>query len=113
VLAGLGLQFNNGAPKKDCDETPIELLNPNARIADLLENLGVAHLFHTLAGRSEATAEQLVPVEQPAANVSKTEISRTCLEAHKILMDINPANIPKFKDVAQYLAEDLKKVESK
>ncbi len=113
VLAGLGLQFNNGAAKKDCDETPIELLNPNARIADLLENLGVAHLFHTLAGKSEAKAEQLVPVEQPAANVSKTEISRTCLEAHKILMDINPANIPKFKDVAQFLAEDLKKVESK
>jgi anti-sigma B factor antagonist len=112
VLAGLGLKFTNGEKKDPCDATPIELLNPNARIADLLENLGVAHLFHTLAGRSEGDSGKLVPVEQPAANATKTDISRTCLEAHKTLMDINPANIPKFKDVAQYLAEDLKKSES-
>ncbi|MDB6032217.1 MAG: Anti-sigma-factor antagonist, partial [Verrucomicrobiales bacterium] len=39
------------------------------------------------------------------------EISRTCLEAHKTLMEINPANISKFKDVTQFLAEDLKKME--
>jgi anti-sigma B factor antagonist len=111
VLAGLGLKFANGQAQNPCEATPIELLNPNARIADLLENLGVAHLFHTLAGKSEGDPSKLVPVEQPATNASKTDISRTCLEAHKVLMDINPANIAKFKDVAQFLAEDLKKTE--
>ena len=46
VLAGLGLKFNssrNGAPT-------IELLNANERIADLLENLGVEHLFKLVSG---------------------------------------------------------------
>jgi anti-anti-sigma factor len=112
VLAGLGLKFTNGEVKDPCQTTPIELLNPSARIADLLENLGVAHLFHTVAGKPQGEDGKLVPVEQPAANATKTDISRTCLEAHKVLMEINPANVARFKDVAQFLAEDLKKSES-
>ncbi|HTG44890.1 MAG TPA: STAS domain-containing protein [Verrucomicrobiae bacterium] len=111
VLAGLGLKLTNGDTKNSPEATPIELLNPNARIADLLENLGVAHLFHTVAGRSAEDSQKLVPVETPATNASKAEISRNCLEAHKVLMEINPANVAKFKDVAQFLAEDLKKTE--
>src|SRR6185295_14854053 len=63
VLAGLGLKFgNDGKNGNDC--TAIELLNPNARIADLLENLGVAHMFHTLDRTMGMPAEKLVPVEQ-------------------------------------------------
>lgn len=40
-------------------------------------------------------------------------MARTSLEAHQTLMKINPANIPKFKDVAEFLAEDLKKLEER
>jgi anti-sigma B factor antagonist len=110
VLAGMGIRLGKDNPCPD-QTTPIELLNPNARIADLLENLGVAHLFRTLNATTPINGENLVQVEQPAANATKTEISRTCLEAHKTLMEINPANISKFKDVTQFLAEDLKKME--
>jgi anti-sigma B factor antagonist len=110
VLAGMGLRFGNDC-KDPTKSTPIELLNPNARIADLLENLGVAHLFHTLDSSNPLEGENMVPVEQPTANATKTETTRTCLEAHKTLMEINPANISKFKDVTQFLAEDLKKME--
>jgi hypothetical protein len=28
-------------------------------------------------------------------------------------MDINPANVPKFKEVAKFLAEDLRKLQDK
>jgi anti-sigma B factor antagonist len=111
VLAGMGLRLVKEEKAGHSDCTPIELLNPNARIADLLENLGVAHLFHTISAPAPVKQEDLVPVEQPTANATKTEISRTCLEAHKTLMDINPANVPKFKDVTQFLAEDLKRME--
>ena len=106
VLAGLGLKFStphNGDPKAS-----IELLNPNARISDLLENLGVAHLFTTTKGPAPEV-EKLNIVEPAPASADRKEISRTCLEAHQTLMDINPANIPKFKDVARFLAEDLQK----
>src|SRR5688500_5117510 len=43
VLAGIGLKFfaGDGVP----NSKSVEVFNPNARIKDLLENLGVSHLF--------------------------------------------------------------------
>jgi anti-anti-sigma factor len=108
VLAGLGLKFSN--TRNGNTIRTIELLNPNARIADLLENLGVEHLFKIVSG-PELNNNRLAPVEQTPASRDRKEISRTCLEAHETLMQINPANVPKFKDVADFLAEDLKKME--
>ena len=108
VLAGLGLKFNHA--RDGGINASIELLNPNPRISDLLENLGVAHLF----GRTtepRPCAHQLAAIDPSLAGANRQEISRTCLEAHQTLMDINPANIPKFKDVALFLSEDLKKLE--
>jgi anti-sigma B factor antagonist len=43
VLAGFGLKMS--AARKDDASPAIEILNPNARISELLENLGVLHLF--------------------------------------------------------------------
>ena len=105
VLAGLGLK-NSAAQKDPCDGG-IELLNPNTRISELLENLGVLHLFKVTEGplKPPPGAESLTPAP---LNHSKEEVTRACLEAHRTLMDINPANVSKFKDVAQFLAENLK-----
>ena len=36
-------------------------------------------------------------------------MTRTCLEAHQTLIDLSPANAARFKDVAQFLAEGVKK----
>ena len=110
VLAGLGLKF--GSVRNGETSATIELLNPNARIADLLENLGIAHLYTVTTGPA-FTTEKLSCLEQeiPVA-ADRREISRACLEAHQTLMDINPANVAKFKDVAQFLAENLKKAET-
>jgi anti-anti-sigma regulatory factor len=109
VLAGMGLKFSearNGEPPAQ-----IELLHPNDRISDLLENLGVVHLFTVRRGPAdpELTPDQMV--DCVASDVDENKVTRTCLEAHQTLMDINPANIPKFKDVALFLAEDLKRKE--
>jgi len=40
---------------------------------------------------------------------TKEEVTRACLEAHQTLMQISPQNASKFKEVAAFLAEDLKK----
>jgi hypothetical protein len=85
------------------------LLNPNARITELLENLGVLHLFSIRNGPLIAPAGTQTAVVAPA-EASREEITRACLEAHQTLMKINPGNISRFKDVAQFLAEDLKKL---
>jgi len=107
VLAGFGMRLN--AANGEADELAIELLNPNSRVAELLENLGVAHLFRIVNGPpyepAAPTVEALVH-DHPGAE----ELARTSLEAHETLMEIEPGNIPKFKDVTQFLAEDLKKI---
>ncbi len=108
VLAGFGLKLSGGANGNDSSKG-IELLNPNPRISELLENLGVLHLFKVVSGPASIPGEEQARPRDPGAAPSHEEVTRTCLEAHRILMEISPANVPKFKDVAQFLAEDLRK----
>jgi anti-sigma B factor antagonist len=110
VLAGTAVKL------ADCFEEPcpngqphLRLFNPNQRVSDLLDNLGVSHLFETVSGQAPSPDHY----QTAASNNSipdRQELSKTCLEAHRVLMDLNPLNIPKFKDVAQFLAEDLKRL---
>lgn len=107
VLAGFGLKYN--VPTPDQDGRQIELYRPNARISELLENLGVLHLFRVNEGDLQVDAGAKISSPEPCA-VSREEVTRACLEAHRTLMEINPANVARFKDVAQFLAEDLKRL---
>jgi anti-sigma B factor antagonist len=105
VLAGFGLKMN--PPGAAADDSAIELLNPNARISELLENLGVLHLFK-VAHREPTCSGEAQQI--PSTNPTRPEVSRACLEAHRTLMEISPANVARFKDLTQFLAEDLKKI---
>ena len=108
VMAGLGLKFSR---ETNCAGTAtLELLNPNARIADLFENLGIAHLFRIVTSPDFAV-NGLTPVEHEATTPDRLETTRTCLEAHKLLMQLNEANVPKFKDVTKFLEEDLNRMD--
>jgi anti-anti-sigma regulatory factor len=110
VLAGIGLNFAESKSRGvDC---LVEIANPNARISDLLENLGVAHLFNVIS-TPEISGQKFESLSSENENFSRADVTRTCLEAHKTLMALSPANADKFKDVAQFLAEDLKKLEAK
>jgi anti-anti-sigma regulatory factor len=104
VLAGFGLKLSiqNSPPARG-----VELLNPRPRITELLESLGVLHLFNVTQGPL-TTPCQTETRDVTPASPSKTEITRACLEAHQTLMDINAANVPKFKEVTLFLAEKLK-----
>jgi anti-sigma B factor antagonist len=82
----------------------IRLLNPNDRISALLDNLGVATHFQVSMGVSPERAL----AEIIACRATPAELAATSLEAHETLMAVNPDNIPKFKDVAQFLAEDIR-----
>jgi anti-sigma B factor antagonist len=106
VLAGFGLK--NNVAKGNEVPTTIELLNPNERVTELLESLGVLHLFKVAQGPAQppdgADGRALT-----SCNPSKEEVTRACLEAHQTLMQLSPENAAKFKEVAAYLAEDLRK----
>jgi anti-anti-sigma regulatory factor len=114
VLASTALNHSHskdtaGVPDRNDAAARLRLLNPSARVAELLDNLGVADLFTMVrCDPSFAGARELKPAEE--AKASRAELSRACLEAHQLLMELNPANISRFKDVAQFLAEDLKRM---
>jgi anti-sigma B factor antagonist len=106
MLSGQGLKFRNA---NNPQNSPLELMNPSPRITEVLENLGVAHLFK-ITHCPDAWVAPYEPLAQPA-DKAKAEVTRNCLEAHRTLMSLNPENVKKFKDVAQFLAEDLKRLE--
>jgi hypothetical protein len=106
ILAGFGLKLKG--TQGPGGSSAIELLNPNTRIKELLEDLGVLHLFYLNTG-APASPPEAKQEDHVAVNPTREEITRSCLEAHQILMGINPQNVAKFKDVAAFLAEDLKK----
>ncbi|HEV2328716.1 MAG TPA: STAS domain-containing protein [Verrucomicrobiae bacterium] len=106
VLAGFGIKLNQPPASLDAR---IELSNPNARVTELLENLGVLQLFKIINGSLQLSGEECIPTP---VNPSHEEITRTSLEAHEALMAVNPDNVPRFKDVTQFLAEDLKNLQN-
>jgi anti-sigma B factor antagonist len=106
VLAGFGLK--RGPVQLPQVDAAIELLNPSARIVELLESLGVLHLFKVTRGplaAPDGTETSACPLTHP----TKDDVRRACLEAHQTLMEISPGNVSKFKELAAFLAEDLKK----
>jgi len=82
----------------------IELLNPSERIVDNLDNLGVLDLLQV--GRGDNPFETRLNAA-PSAKATKKELAKASLEAHRLLVEINPDNVPKFQDVAKYLEQEL------
>jgi anti-anti-sigma factor len=107
VLAGFGMKLN---PDGAQAESGIELHNATARVTDLLENLGADHLFKLTKGPLQLP-EDATASTPDSANPSREQITRTSLEAHETLMSMSPENQARFKDVAQFLAEDLKNLQ--
>lgn len=108
VLAGIGLKFAEANQRGEI--STVEIANPNARMTEILENLGVAHLFNIITTGNQESGK-FESLSRDGEGATRVEVTRNCLEAHKILMNLNPANVSKFKDVTQFLAEDLKKLE--
>ncbi|MGB0578341.1 MAG: STAS domain-containing protein [Limisphaerales bacterium] len=106
MLSGLGRNWSD----KDTppEERAIELLNPTERVADLIDNLGVSDLFRIVQAENLDNIDYCESIEA-APGSSKLELSKHCLEAHKILMEHNPENVAKFKDVAKYFEDEVKK----
>jgi len=106
-LGVLAYEANNLVGREAGQIKPgLELLNANSTIRQLIEDLGVAHLFRFAERNLAAENFAAAPV---AGEASKEELNRTCLEAHELLMALQPANVEKFKDVAHFFAEQLRK----
>lgn len=106
VLAAAGVRMIPTAG--DCVKQAIELRNANERLLELLESLGVLHLFKTCEGE----LPHCEALETAMCHPSREALTRASLEAHQTLMALNPENVARFKDVTKFLAEDLEKLKA-
>jgi anti-sigma B factor antagonist len=99
TLTGMALRL------RELGTGDVTIVRLNQRNRDLLTNLGLDQLMTLDAS---VTAQQ--PTQQPlaAAEPDKQARAETMLEAHQDLVDANPANQAKFKDVLEYLRQDLR-----
>ena len=115
ILLGLGLKL------KEIGAGLLHILNASPRNLELLRNLGLDRLIsiETTTGQSGvrpvngAIASSVNGVkeenlkEMTCDAPTRAEAGPTILEAHVNLMEFDPRNVPKFKDVVEFLREDL------
>lgn len=99
TMTGLGLEL------KDVPEGRLQVINTNLRIFELMEGLGLNSLFDVHITGVDYQPEQLAEVDRLAE--SKEQTGETMLIAHENLMQWDERNVAKFKDVVDYLREDL------
>lgn len=100
TLAGIALRL------RELGQGQLRVINLNDRNRDLLANLGLDQLF-TIDQRVPPLAEQAA--QQPLDGIApdRAAQARTMLEAHEACIEANPENAAKFKDVLEYLKQDL------
>jgi anti-sigma B factor antagonist len=99
TMAGIALRL------RELGQGQLRVSRLNERNRDLLSNLGFDRLF-SLDEQAAPIAPDAAP--QPLDNgADKTEQARTMLEAHEACVEANPENAAKFKDVLEYLKQDL------
>lgn len=105
-----GLEQDLGAGKLESGEFALELVQPNERVTELIRSLGLDEYFKLLSAHRDFP-EQWIPVPPSGGQLSHIDCSKISLEAHQVIVQLNPANEPKFRDVIQFLKEDVKRVE--
>ena len=99
TLAGIALRL------REIGQGTLHLIHLNARNGDLLRNLGLDQLFEMdncpYPPPDDADGQTIQSGGDRAAQ------AQTMLEAHEALVEAAPENLTKFKDVLDYLKQDL------
>jgi len=89
----------------------LHVTNINERNHDLLTNLGLDQLFSMDACGARENGPPLNKALPPEAGADRTSQAETMLEAHEALVEADHDNLTKFKDVLEYLKQDLHRAE--
>ncbi len=100
TLAAIALRL------KEIGQGHLKAVNLNERNRNLLGNLGLDRLFTI---EEKPAIDPAVATEKPLETgaADKTTQAKTMLEAHEACVEANPENAAKFKDVLEYLKQDL------
>ncbi len=97
TMAGLALRL------RELGEGRLQVVHCGHRSRDLLSGLGLDQLFQITS--NGASAPQCATLQKSA--LGKQEQARQMLDAHEALCEAAPENLPRFKDVLEYLKQDL------
>lgn len=107
TMAGMALRL------KETGHGHLHVVHCNTRSRELLSGLGLDQIFDIEADGAEAPECEAIsetngaPAETSAD--AKREQAGTMLEAHEALCEAAPRNLTRFKDVLEYLKQDLDK----
>ena len=105
TLTGMAIQL------REHQGGQLSIINLNERNRDLLCNLGLNQLFII---ESEPVGSHAIDDHKPLdpiPEVDHTKQAQTMLEAHEALVEADPENLARFKDVLEYLRQDLQRPE--
>ncbi len=100
TLAGVALRL------REIGQGQLKVVNLNERNRNLLANLGLDQLF-TIEEKINSVPAAAVQQPLESSAVDKVAQAQTMLEAHENCVEANPENLAKFKDVLEYLKQDL------
>jgi anti-anti-sigma regulatory factor len=100
TLAGIALRL------RELGQGTLHVINLNERNSDLLSNLGLDQLF-CIEARDPTPAPSAAQVPLVTTSPDKVTQAQTMLEAHEACVEANEANAAKFKDVLEFLKQDL------
>jgi anti-anti-sigma regulatory factor len=101
TMAGIALRL------RELGSGGLTVLHANTRNRSLLENLGLDHLFATELAEGMLLAPQQVAKETlPPATTDTAAQQATILSAHEALVEADPENEERFKDVLDLLKQE-------
>ena len=105
TMAGMALRL------KELGEGCLHVIHCGERSRELLSGLGLDQIFDIQVDGADAPqCEALTPTNGDSAEKSTTakrEQVGTMIEAHEALCQAAPQNLTRFKDVLEYLKQDL------
>ena len=93
---------------KELGQGHLHVVHCGTRSRDLLSGLGLDQIFDIHSnGALAPECEQMKEDARAGADAAKRERTETMLEAHEALCEAVPENVSRFKDVLDYLKQDL------
>jgi anti-anti-sigma regulatory factor len=102
TMAGVALRL------KEIGQGHLHVVHCGERSHDLLSGLGLDQIFDIHRnGSASPECSDLDKLNPNTVEAKKREQARTMLEAHEALCQASPENFLRFKDVLDYLKQDL------
>lgn len=97
------------AAKKEGKPCSLKLYHPSERILEALANFEILGSFTIIKDPPEVGAFRRVE----DSNANRLDMTRTCHEAHKALMETCEENARRFKDATEFFEKNLREEEGK